>query len=69
METVLGALNRAAADEQAGRRRRVLREYFSGGVTDTVAGPLGVLASGAAASPRFTAFRLTNGQRGYLSGP
>jgi ABC-type branched-subunit amino acid transport system substrate-binding protein len=69
METVLGALNRAAADDQAGRRRRVLREYFSDGVTDTVAGPLGVLASGAAASPRFTAFRLTDGHRGYLSGP
>jgi hypothetical protein len=47
----------------------VLREYFSGGVQDTVAGPLGVLASGAAASPRFTAFRLAAGRRGYLSAP
>ena len=29
----------------------------------------GVLASGAAASPRFTAFRLAAGRRGYLSAP
>ncbi len=57
METVLDALGRAAADERAGQRRRVLREYFSGGARDTVAGPLQVLPSGALASPRFTAFR------------
>jgi branched-chain amino acid transport system substrate-binding protein len=69
METVLGALDRAAADEQAGRRRRVLREYFSGGARDTVVGPLRVLGSGAVASPRFTAFRLAGGHRGYLSAP
>jgi ABC-type branched-subunit amino acid transport system substrate-binding protein len=69
METVLGVLDRAADDDEAGRRRRVLREYFSGGVQDTVAGPLGVLASGVAASPRFTAFRLAAGRRGYLSAP
>ena len=69
METVLAALDRAAADDEAGQRRRVLREFFSGGTPDTVVGPLGVLASGAVASPRFTAFRLTGGHRGYLSGP
>jgi hypothetical protein len=66
---VLAALDRAAADEQAGRRRRVLREYFSGGARDTVVGPLRVLGSGAVASPRFTAFRLGSGRRGYLSSP
>lgn len=69
METVLGALDRAAADDRAGRRRRVLREYFSGGTQETVAGPLRVLGSGAVASPRFTAFRLAAGHRGYLSAP
>jgi ABC-type branched-subunit amino acid transport system substrate-binding protein len=69
METVLAALDRAAADDRAGQRRRVLREYFSGGAPDTVAGPLPVLGSGAAAQPRFTTFRLPNGRRGYLKGP
>jgi len=69
METVLAALDRAAADDEAGRRRRVLREYFSAGARDTVAGPLPVLASGAAAQPHFTAFRLSNGRRGYLREP
>jgi ABC-type branched-subunit amino acid transport system substrate-binding protein len=69
MQTVLGALDRAAADDQAGRRRRVLREYFSGGTKATVVGPLRVLGSGALASPRFTAFRLADGHRGYLSAP
>jgi hypothetical protein len=68
METVLGALDRAAADDEAGQRRRVLREYFSGGAPATVAGPLGVAASGAAAAPRFTAFRLSGGRRRYLAG-
>jgi ABC-type branched-subunit amino acid transport system substrate-binding protein len=67
METVLGALERAAADDQAGQRRRVLREYFSGGPSDTVAGPLRVLGSGEVAAPRFTAFRLAGGRREYLS--
>ena len=37
---------RAAADDAAGQRRRVLREYFSGGPRETVVGPLGVLALG-----------------------
>ena len=46
METVLDALDRAAADDEAGQRRRVLREYFSGGPRETVAGPLGVLRVG-----------------------
>jgi branched-chain amino acid transport system substrate-binding protein len=66
METVLDALTRAADDDQAGRRRRVLREYFSGGERVTVAGPLRLLGSGALASSRFTAFRLTDGRREYL---
>ena len=69
METVLDALNAAAADDAAGQRRRVLREYFSGGPRETVAGPLDVGGSGAVETPRFTAFRLTGGDRGYLSGP
>jgi ABC-type branched-subunit amino acid transport system substrate-binding protein len=69
METVLDALDRAAADDAAGRRSRVLREYFSGGARETVVGPLRLLGSGALASPRFTAFRLTDGHRGYLSKP
>ncbi len=60
---------RAAADDAAGQRRRVLREYFSAGSRETVVGPLGVLRLGGVASPRFTAFRLTGGDRGYLSGP
>jgi ABC-type branched-subunit amino acid transport system substrate-binding protein len=64
METVLAALGRAAADDRAGERRRVLREYFSAGPRDTVAGPLRVLPSGAVAQPRFTATRLPNGDRG-----
>lgn len=66
METVLGALTRAAADNQAGRRRRVLREYFSGVARDTVAGPLRVLGSGEVAPARFSAFRLAGGRREYL---
>ena len=69
METVLDALDAAAADDAAGQRRRVLREYFSGGPRETVAGTADVLGSGAVATPRFTAFRLTGGDRGYLSGP
>jgi len=55
METVLDALRRAAGDDQAGRRRRVQREFFSG-PHDTVAGPLRVLGSGEVAAPRFRAF-------------
>ncbi|MEO8689922.1 MAG: hypothetical protein ABI611_17130 [Solirubrobacteraceae bacterium] len=66
METVLDALSRAAADHQAGRRRRVLREYFSGAVRDTVAGPLRVLGSGEVAPARFSAFRVAGGRREYL---
>ena len=64
METVLAALDRAAADDRAGERRRVLREYFSAGAADTVAGPLSVLPSGAAAQPRFTTSRLAKADRG-----
>ena len=64
METVLAALDRAAADDRAGERRRVLREYFSAGAADTVAGPLSVLPSGAVAQPRFTTSRLPKVDRG-----
>jgi ABC-type branched-subunit amino acid transport system substrate-binding protein len=64
METVLAALDRAAADDRAGQRRRVLREYFRDAAAETVAGPLRVLPSGAAAQPRFTTFRLPKGDRG-----
>ena len=64
MESVLAALDRAAADDRAGERRRVLREYFRGAAAETVAGPLEVLPSGAAAQPRFSTFRLTKGDRG-----
>jgi branched-chain amino acid transport system substrate-binding protein len=67
METVLGALTRAAVDEQAGWRRRVLREFFAPRARETVAGPLRVLGSGQVASPRFTAFRLAGGRREYLT--
>jgi hypothetical protein len=63
---VLDALGRAAADRRAGDRRQVLRLFFSGGPHDTVAGPLGVLASGEASPARFTAFRLAGGRREYL---
>ena len=64
MESVLAALDRAAADDRAGERRRVLREYFRGGAAETVAGPLRVLPSGAAAQPRFSRFRLAKGDLG-----
>jgi ABC-type branched-subunit amino acid transport system substrate-binding protein len=64
MESVLAALDRAAADDRAGERRQVLREFFRGGAAETVAGPLRVLPTGAAAQPRFSAFRLAKGDRG-----
>lgn len=68
METVLAALDRAAADKRAGERRAVLRAYFSGGARDTVVGPLSVLGSGAVSPARFSAFRLSGGRREYLFG-
>lgn len=66
MQTVLDALRTAASDGRAGERRTVLRAYFAGGPYATVAGALGVTASGDARDPRFTAFRLEGGRRAYL---
>ena len=69
METVLDALDRAAADDEAGQRRRVLYQYFSAGSRQTVVGPLGVQRLGGVSSASFTTFRLAGGHRRYLSGP
>jgi branched-chain amino acid transport system substrate-binding protein len=69
MQSVLAALRRAAADDRAGERRRVLEAFFAGGARETVLGPLSFLPSGEVSPARFSAFRLIKGRRGYLTGP
>jgi ABC-type branched-subunit amino acid transport system substrate-binding protein len=54
MTTVLSALARAAEDEEAGTRQRVIDAYFSGIASDTVIGRVSVQPSGEVYPARFS---------------
>jgi len=69
MTTVLAALTRAAQDDEAGERQRVLDAYFAAGAVDTALGPLTVEPTGEVSPARFSTYRLAGGRRVYLSAP
>ena len=65
MTTVLAALTRAAQEDDAGTRQRVIDAFFSAGTQSTAVGPLTVEPDGVLAAPRFSTYRLKRGQRVY----
>ena len=65
MTTVLAALTRAAEDDDAGTRERVIDAFFAAGTQSTAVGPLTVEPDGVLAAPRFSTYRLKDGQRVY----
>ncbi|HYH88711.1 MAG TPA: hypothetical protein VEX67_05735 [Solirubrobacteraceae bacterium] len=69
MTTVLAALTRAAQDDEAGERQRVLDAFFAAGALDTALGPLTVEPTGEVSPARFSTYRLSGGRRVYLSAP
>ena len=68
MTTVLAALTRAAQDDDAGTRQRVIDAFFSAGTQSTAVGPLTVEPDGVLAAPRFSTYRLKGGQPGIRAG-
>jgi ABC-type branched-subunit amino acid transport system substrate-binding protein len=65
MTTVLAALTRAARDDDAGTRQRVIDAFFAPGAKPTAIGPLSVEPDGVLAAPRFSTYRLSGGRRVY----
>ena len=65
MTTVLAALTRAAQNDDAGTRQRVIDAFFSAGTQSTAVGPLTVEPNGVLAAPRFSTYRLKEGKRVY----
>ena len=63
MTTVLAALTRAAQDDDAGSRQRVIDAFFDAGAQSTAVGPLTVQPDGVLAAPRFTTYRVSGGRR------
>ena len=68
MTSVLGALTRAAANDDAGTRQRVIDAFFAAGTQSTAVGPLTVEPDGVLAAPRFSTYRLIGGRRVYAGG-
>ena len=68
MTTVLAALTRAARDDDAGTRQRVIDAFFAPGPKPTAIGPLTVEPDGVLAAPRFSTYRLSGGRRVYAPG-
>jgi ABC-type branched-subunit amino acid transport system substrate-binding protein len=65
MTTVLAALTRAAENDEAGARQRVIDAFFAEGVHDTAIGRLRVEPSGVVEPARFSTYRLVGGRRVY----
>ena len=65
MTTVLDALARSAAHDEAGTRQRVIDAFFAAGPQDTVLGPLGVTPAGDVTPARFSTYRLEHGRPAY----
>ena len=63
MTTVLAALTRAAQDDDASSRQRVIDAFFDAGAQSTAVGPLTVQPDGVLAAPRFTTYRVSGGRR------
>jgi hypothetical protein len=63
MTTVLAALTRAARDDDASARQRVIDAFFAAGTRSTTIGPLTVEPDGVLAAPRFSTYRLSGGRR------
>ena len=69
MATVLHALARAAEDDAAGTRQRIIDAYFAGEPHSTVLGRLVIGPTGDVAPARYSTFRLSGGSRDYGSAP
>ena len=67
MTTVLAALTRAAQNDDAGTRQRVIDAFFAAGTQSTAVGPLTVEPDGVLAAPRFSTYRLNGGRRVYAA--